>query len=378
MRLLYLTRTYTSHDARWLRVLAENGLALAFLPLQRVNAEEFSRAHLAVELLTSPALRAGATTTQLDGAESCIRAQIETWRPDVIMAGPLTDAGYLAVRCQPERTLLMSWAFDVWHEPSVLPGARERLSDALRRGHHLFADCQSVADQCEALAGRKYKNVCVLPWGLAATDKPTLPTPQLRTPAKQAAKVILYTRGFESVHQPEVILAAFQRAQAENESLRLWMAGKGPMREPLEAMVAASGLGSVVRFLGELSQPELAGCFAAADAYVACSLSDGSSLSLLQAMHAGLPCVVADLPGNREWLEPDGGWLVPVAEPEALARAMIESTRLSTGDRAEIATRNRGWVEQRADLRANLPRLLRALGHVAGRCEPAASLALAG
>ena len=49
MRLLYLTRSYTHHDARWLRVLAEQGLELGFLSLQRVEAGEFSRVHPSVD-----------------------------------------------------------------------------------------------------------------------------------------------------------------------------------------------------------------------------------------------------------------------------------------------------------------------------------------
>jgi glycosyltransferase involved in cell wall biosynthesis len=372
MRLLYFTRTYTRHDARWLRVLAEQGLVLGFLPLQQVLAGDFAREHPTVELLASPGLPAGADTARLDGAESQVRAECEAWRPDVILAGPLTDAGYLAARIDAGRTLLMSWAFDVLHEPAVSTGARERLRDTLRRGRHLFVDCRSLADQCEALAGRKYENVCVLPWGLTAGDKPEPRLGRRQQLGDETARVVLHTRGFEPVQQPQVVVEAFRRAYAQDDTLRLWLAGAGGSREQVEALVDAGGLRPAVRFLGQLDQSELAGCFAEADAYLACSLSDGTSLSLLQAMHAGLPCIVSDLPGNREWVESAGGWLVPAGEPAAYARAIRESADLSADARAGIAAHNRLSVCLRADLAANLPLLLRTLRTVAGSSRPVA------
>jgi len=373
MRLLYLTRTFNQHDARWLRVLAEQGLELGFLPLQQVNDQDFARGHPTVELLASPGLPEGADTVQLDGAVPHVRGLCENWQPDVILAGPLTDVGYLAVHIDSDHTLLMSWAFDVLHEPGTRAGARERLRVALNRGRHIFTDCQALADQCQTLAGRKYENVCVLPWGLAAGDKPVPRTGWRQKLGDVGAKVIVYTRGFEPVHQPLAVIEAFCRAHAQDNTLRLWLAGSGSERDQVEELVDKKGLRPVVRFLGQLDQSELAGCMAEADAYLAYSLSDGSSLSLLQAMLAGLPCIVSDLPGNREWVAPGGGWLVPLGEPEALARAIVEAGRLSVDARARIAEHNRLRVNQRADLAANLPRLLHTLRHVAGSSRPVAT-----
>jgi hypothetical protein len=370
MRLLYLTRTYTRHDARWLRVLAEQGLVLGFLPLQQVDGKAFVREHPQVTLLASPGLPAGANTATLDAAYPRVRAQCAEWQPEVILAGPLTDAGYLAVRIDPARTLLMSWAFDVLHEPLVSSGARERLRESLRWGRNLFTDCRALADQCATLAGRKFENVCVVPWGLASEDKPA-PRPSQRSRlGDDAAKVILYVRGFEPVHQPQTVIEAFRLAHAQDDSLRLWLAGAGGLREKIEAVVDTRGLRGAVRFLGQLDQPKLAGCFTEANAYLACSVSDGSSLSLLQAMHAGLPCIVSDLGGNREWLESDGGWLAPAGEPAAFARALVESACLAPEDRARISAHNRLTVNLRADLAANLPVLLHTLRAVAGSPRP--------
>lgn len=364
MRLLYLTRTYTKHDARWLRVLVEHGLVVGFLPLQRIDGDTFTREHPEVKLLASPDLPAGATTSQLDEAGPAVRTSSEQWCPDTIVAGPLTDAGYVATRFLPEQALLMSWAFDVLYEPEAVPGAGDRLQRTLAAGQHLFADCHALVRQCEIIARRTFRQTCVFPWGLAAEDKPAPRTGWRQRLGDQKGKVVLYTRGFEPVHQPDVVIEAFRQASARDDSLRLWLAGDGSLRDRVETMVNAAGLRHVVRFLGRLDQSDLAGAFTESDIYVACSLSDGSSISLLQAMHAGLPCVVSDLPGNREWLE-SGRWLVPTGKAGAFASALTECAALSADARAEIATVHRLRVKSRADLTANLPHLLQTLRHVA-------------
>ncbi|HEX2860643.1 MAG TPA: glycosyltransferase [Lacunisphaera sp.] len=371
MRLLYLTRTYTGHDARWLRVLAEQGLALGFLPLQHTHAGGFTAAHPNVELLSSPGLPAGANTRELDDAEPLVRQVCRHWRPDVVLAGPLTDAGYLAARILPERTLMMSWAFDVLHEPAVSPAAAERLKVALGAGRYLFADCQDVARQCEALAGREYHGTCVLPWGLAAEDKPVPTTVRLRRRfGDESSKVVIYTRGFEPVHQPQIVIEAFRQAFSGDSRLRLLLAGAGSLRARLENTVETAGLKHAVRFLGQLDQAGLAGALAEADVYLACSLSDGSSISLLQAMHAGLPCIAAELPGNREWLEPGGGWLVSAGEPDGFGRAIQECLHLSSDARELMAGTNRSRASLRANLEDNLPRLLRLCEVIALESRP--------
>jgi hypothetical protein len=374
MRLLYFTRHYTGHDARWLRVLGAAGLQLAYLPLGRIDALTFRQAHPSVDLLASPELRPDAGTEALAAALPTVAGEWHRYAPEVVLAGPLTDAGYLAARIDPERTLMMSWAFDVLHEVQLSPQAVARLEFVLRCGAPLFADCAAIADRCDEIAGRPVPRGCTLPWGLTAEDRPAASHGWRARLGDTTAAVVLSVRGFDPVHSPLLLIDAFQRAHVEDPSLRLWVAGDGALHAETVARVAAAGLATRVRFLGHLDQAALAGCYAEADLYLAGSRSDGSSISLLQAMDAGLPCIVSDLPSNREWLGSEGG--AYGHDVASFAAQLVTLARLAPAARAQLAVRNRAEVNSRADLAANLPRLLAALREVVqGAATPVSPVA---
>src|SRR5262249_48211559 len=70
------------------------------------------------------------------------------------------------------------------------------------------------------------------------------------------------------------------------------------------------------------------------DAFVLPSLWEGLPLALLEAMAAGLPSIGTRVSGIEDVIE-DGrsGWLVPPADPDALARALLEPANLPDGGR---------------------------------------------
>ncbi len=73
--------------------------------------------------------------------------------------------------------------------------------------------------------------------------------------------------------------------------------------------IAAAGLEGRVQFAGNVPEDEMVTHFQASDVYISASHSDGSSVSLLQAMACGLPVIVSDIPGNREWVSAWMEWV---------------------------------------------------------------------
>jgi glycosyltransferase involved in cell wall biosynthesis len=93
---------------------------------------------------------------------------------------------------------------------------------------------------------------------------------------------------------------------------------------------------------------------------VSASRSDGSSISLLEAMACGLPAVVSDIAGNREWVEPgvNGDWF-GVGEPASLA-GILSTISSDPARLGAMRSEARRTAEVRADWRRNFQELLRA------------------
>ncbi|MGQ0720849.1 MAG: glycosyltransferase [Candidatus Eiseniibacteriota bacterium] len=97
--------------------------------------------------------------------------------------------------------------------------------------------------------------------------------------------------------------------------------GDGPERPLLEQ--AARPLGERILFLGH--RDDVAELLRAFDVFVLCSRWEGEPLVLLEAMATAIPWVSAANTAAREILESGGGGLiVPVGEPDELARVLAE------------------------------------------------------
>jgi glycosyltransferase involved in cell wall biosynthesis len=147
----------------------------------------------------------------------------------------------------------------------------------------------------------------------------------------------------------DTLLRAAAIVVRQQPEFRLEIAGDGEARPGLEALSAELGLGEHVRFVGNIG--DVPGLLARASAVVLPSLSEGISLTLLEAMARGLPVVATRVGGNPEVVE-DGvtGRLVPASDPDALAAALLSVWPASDCTR-EMGRAGRERVERLFDVR---------------------------
>lgn len=125
---------------------------------------------------------------------------------------------------------------------------------------------------------------------------------------------------------PANLLRAMAIVANAEPNLKLEIAGDGPCRPALQHLAGDLSLHNRVRFCGEVS--DVPALLARASMFVLPSLTEGISLTLLEAMARGLPVVATRVGGTAEVVD-DGvtGLLVPPASPEALASAMLRVYR---------------------------------------------------
>lgn len=135
----------------------------------------------------------------------------------------------------------------------------------------------------------------------------------------------------------------------QEPQFQLWIAGDGVCRRQLEQLLSELHLQENVKLLGEIR--DIPALLEQGRAFAMSSLTEGISLTLLEAMAAGLPIVATHVGGNPEVVD-DGvtGVLVPAGNPDRLAQALAEMWA-DPGRRVTMGRAGRERVEKHFSVR---------------------------
>lgn len=152
--------------------------------------------------------------------------------------------------------------------------------------------------------------------------------------------------------------------------------GDGSERARLEALAADAGVAARVKFLGWRADAEL--LYGAFDLFTLPSRSEGTSISLLEAMSTGVCPVVTDVGGNGAVLGPTlAALMVPDDDADALAAAWARlladrELRETLGARARIRVEQAFSIERMVEEHVRLYCELAERTRTAGQIEPGA------
>lgn len=108
----------------------------------------------------------------------------------------------------------------------------------------------------------------------------------------------------------EHLIDSFLYLDLPSEKARLFFVGDGPHTKALKAKVAAADASDRITFLGSVENEKIADTLFAMDYYLTASLSEMHSMSMLEAMAAGLFCLVLEEPVNAWQVKDDvTGWI---------------------------------------------------------------------
>jgi sugar transferase (PEP-CTERM/EpsH1 system associated) len=137
------------------------------------------------------------------------------------------------------------------------------------------------------------------------------------------ARPIIGTIGrLAPVKDYSTLLFAMQVIHTQVKNAKLVVIGDGSERSKLEHLAEELGIKQAVLFLG--SRRDVAQLYPTFTIFALSSISEGTSMSILEAMAFGKPIVATDVGGNR-YLVQEGktGILVPPKQPQLLAAALL-------------------------------------------------------
>ncbi|KQR87539.1 glycosyltransferase [Sphingomonas sp. Leaf343] len=150
------------------------------------------------------------------------------------------------------------------------------------------------------------------------------------------------------------------RAVAALPGVTLKIAGEGPERAALTALIAALGVGDRVRLLGAVPHDDLPKRIAAADVMALASSSEGLANAWVEALACGTPVVVTPAGGAAELVTPAAGRIAartPAAFAEAIGALLTDPLPVAGVTESVAAF---GWDTNAAQLAAHLRGLVEA------------------
>lgn len=361
LRIIYFSKNYTPHDYRFLFSSSKTKHEIYFLQLEATLHQTEDRP---VPKNVRQVLWAGGKREfrwrDVPRYVSSLRKVIGEIQPDIIHAGPIQNCAFLVALSGFRHLLTMSWGYDLVMEADKTAWMRWVTRYTLKRSAYFTSDANVTRDKA-ILFGMNPEHTMVFPWGIDLDHFHPKKEERRKTADKNRKSITLFcSRTWESIYGVDVLAQAFVKVAKENPNVNLILLGGGSQGASIRRILMNGGVMERVHFGGQVGQRDLPRWYHMADIYISPSHVDGSSVTLLEALASGLPCLVSDIPGNKEWIE-DGvnGWLFRDGDVDDLAEKIsyVIKNRKSFKKIGEAA---RKTAEMKADWRKNFGKLLEA------------------
>ncbi|MBE0685785.1 MAG: glycosyltransferase family 4 protein, partial [Anaerolineaceae bacterium] len=323
-RILYFSRNLTTHDVRFLTSLAKTDMDVYYLRLeiQNTNLDENSlpeKVHI-LPTLNDRKFR----FKNIFGNVNKLRRIIDQINPDIVHAGPIQSCGFLTALTGFTPLITMSWGSDILVDSEKNIFWNWITKFTLKRTSIFIGDCEVVKTKAKSM-GFPENRIVQFPWGIDLNHFQPGNNLELRNQLGWNDKFILLSlRSWEKIYGVDLVARTFVEASKSEPDLRLILLGNGSQEVEIKTIFEEAGIIDRVYLGGVIGQKALPDYYHASDLYISASFSDGSSVSLMEALASGLPVLVSDIPGNKEWIDHDrNGWLFETGSVENLAKSIL-------------------------------------------------------
>lgn len=349
MRVCYVCKGGGIHDFNCLRHLAETGR-------YEIHVIAHSARFPTISGVTMHALPQGRVGLAI--APLAVPLLIRSLRPDIVHGNYLLTGGLFSALAFKRPLVQTAMGSDVLIAPSSNSLYRLMVKFALNSADLVWASSVSVASAISKL-GYPVEKVRVFPVGVDTCKFQGGRVSTLKTDFgwPNDSQVVICTRNHSEVYGVESLVNAVPEVVAHRTGVRFLLVGSGPLTDQLVRRTRVLGVEAYCRFAGAVSHDLMPDYLSIADVYVSPAFSDGTSVSLLEAMATELPVVVTDVEGNLDLIGSGrNGIVVNKGDSASIARAigeLLDSSKL----RRDYGRRNRELVCQKGDFSRSMERL---------------------
>jgi len=268
-----------------------------------------------------------------------LKKVISEFKPDIIHVHQANAYGYFASMANRRRIpmVLTTWGSDVLLLPKRGFIYRYIVTKSLRDADFITADAQYMAEAIHGLIGKK--EVTIANFGIEISSM---------TASHQKENIIYSNRLHQDLYNIDQIISGSASFLKEHSDWSITIGANGNNTEALKAQAEAEIHENQFAFIGFVTADVNRAHYLKSSIYISIPNSDGTAISLLEAMAYGAIPVVSDLPANREWIvDGENGIILRDRNvEEALGRALEL-------DGKDVAQRNAQIISERGSKEAN-------------------------
>lgn len=213
--------------------------------------------------------------------------------PDIVHIHQLNRLGYfvsrhcykLGIKC-----ISTAWGSDVLVVPKKNRFYKYLIKKTLLRSEFVTADSQNMISVMTEMSPKQRDKFVYLQYGIELVEE------------LSKEKVIYSNRLHTSLYRIDQIIRYFSEALPSLNGWKLIIAGSGDQTDKLIDLVKELGVQDSVSFVGWLNSEENNKWYGKSHIYISIPSSDGTAVSLLEAMSAGCVPIVPSLEVSKEWI----------------------------------------------------------------------------
>lgn len=265
-----------------------------------------------------------------------IRQILAEYQPDVVHVHQANTLALMAIRANNyvRPLILTCWGSDVLIVPQRSFILKKVVQYCLKRATVLTADASYMKDAIFSLSNRR--DVVLVNFGIEYTN--------IEIPTKE--NIIYSNRLHKPLYRIDKIIIAFSQFVKQHPDWVLVIGATGESTEQLKELAQKKLSAGQYRFIGFVDAKTNQEYYLKSKIWVSFPTSDGTAISLLEAMGYGCIPVVANLPANAEWIENGKNGIIS----DDLNSAFEETFKLNL---SEVQQKNKEIVLQKATKQVN-------------------------
>ena len=316
MKLCFIADATSVHTKRWAEYFSNTGYEVHLITYEPPS-ESIAGVHLHVVDSMFSNLYLAFPFRHLK-----IMRIVKQIKPDIVHAHFITKFGFHGALLGFHPLVMSAWGSDVL----VIPDNSKLLwyftKFSLKRADKIYVVSNDMATKIVSNFAINVGNVKIIPFGVDM-DIFCL---ESKTEDKQDGEITVFSnRNFLEVYNIETLINAIPLVIEKNEGIHFVIKGSGPLEMSLKELTSNLNVDEYVTFVGWTEYRDIPKYLHNCDIYVSTAISDGTPVSVLEAMACGKVCIVTDVGGVSEWIE-DGvsGCLIPSQKPQILAEKILE------------------------------------------------------